>query len=43
MSVTTPTHVESSIPEVWARMTFRVKEAFAEVSREVSRRFGGPM
>jgi len=24
-------------------MTFRVKEAFAEVSREVSRRFGGPM
>ena len=28
---------------VWLRMTFRVKEAFAEVSREVSRRFGGPM
>jgi phytoene synthase len=28
---------------IWARMTFRVKEAFAEVSREVSRRFGGPM
>jgi phytoene synthase len=28
---------------VWARMTFRIKEAFAEVSREVSRRFGGPM
>ena len=28
---------------IWTRMTFRVKEAFAEVSREVSRRFGGPM
>ena len=28
---------------IWARMTFRIKEAFAEVSREVSRRFGGPM
>jgi 15-cis-phytoene synthase len=28
---------------IWMRMTFRVKEAFAEVSREVSRRFGGPM
>jgi phytoene synthase len=28
---------------IWLRMTFRVKEAFAEVSREVSRRFGGPM
>jgi 15-cis-phytoene synthase len=28
---------------VWTRMTFRIKEAFAEVSREVSRRFGGPM
>jgi phytoene synthase len=28
---------------IWARMTFRVREAFAEVSREVSRRFGGPM
>lgn len=27
----------------WSRMTFRIKEAFAEVSREVSRRFGGPM
>jgi phytoene synthase len=28
---------------IWMRMTFRVKEAFAELSREVSRRFGGPM
>jgi phytoene synthase len=28
---------------IWTRMTFRIKEAFAEVSREVSRRFGGPM
>lgn len=28
---------------IWLRMTFRVKETFAEVSREVSRRFGGPM
>jgi phytoene/squalene synthetase len=28
---------------IWTRMTFRVREAFAEVSREVSRRFGGPM
>jgi phytoene synthase len=28
---------------IWMRMTFRVREAFAEVSREVSRRFGGPM
>jgi 15-cis-phytoene synthase len=28
---------------IWTRMTLRIKEAFAEVSREVSRRFGGPM
>ena len=28
---------------IWARMTFRFKEAFAEVSRQFSRRFGGPM